>query len=505
MIASLLRPEAYDHPAGEIRLIETHISWVLLSGAYAYKIKKPVDLGFVDFTTPERRRWYCREELRLNRRLAPDLYLGLRPVRGPAERASFRGDGPPIELALQMRRFPQDDLLPAALARGALTPGLLEQLADALARFHAAAAVAGPDTPHGSPEAVCAPVFANLDVLQAQAAPAAVVARLRRWSEAEAEGLRPVFAARKAAGAIREGHGDLHLGNMVLHGGRIEVFDCLEFSEALRWIDPVSDLAFLAMDLARRGHPGAACTVLNRWLATGGDYPGLRTWRWYLLYRALVRAKVATLRLAQGGGRGGGGDGLRRERDGYLAWAEATRRSPAGALVITHGVSGSGKSHLARELCRRLGWIHLRSDVERLRLFGRWGCPARASFCGDPYRPEVSEHLYGERLPACAGAALAGGLAVLVDATFLRRHQRRRMGELAGACGVPFLILDCSCPPDLARRRIAARRSAGGDPSEADGAVLEAQLRDREPLGAHEETHAMGVGPREAGDPDRLA
>lgn len=498
MIEALLRREAYDHPVESIRLLETHISWILLTGPFAYKLKKPVDLGFVDFSTPERRRWFCREELRLNRRLAPDLYVDLREVRGPRGRAAFHGDGPVIEVALRMRQFRQEDLLPRAFEAGRISPRLIDQLADTLVSFHGAAAAAPRDGRLGSPEAVRAPALANLEVLTAEGPAGPVLTALDAWTRAEAERQGPFFAARKAAGAIRECHGDLHLGNMVLHGGRIEVFDCLEFNESLRWIDPVSDMAFLVMDLDRSGEAGAAWRVLNRWLEGGGDYEGLRAWRWYRVYRALVRAKVAALRLRQDDLPATEADRLRGERQAYLDWAGRISRPGEGALVITHGVSGSGKSHLAAHLGERLGWIHLRSDVERRRLLGRWG-PAGlgggARFEGDPYRAEVSDHLYGERLPACAEAALDGGLSVIVDATFLRRRDRQRMRRLAERRGAPFLILDCRVSPGLARERIAGRRRRGEDPSEADAEVLAMQLGRVEHLGPEERDRCLTVEP----------
>lgn len=515
MIAALLRPAAYDHQVGTIDLIETHISWVLLSGPYAYKLKKPVALGFVDFSTPERRRWFCEEELRLNRRLAPELYIGLRNVHGPPERAALWGTGPPIEVAVQMHQFPQEELLPAVLERGDLTTTQLDQLAETLVHFHRAAAVAGEDQqPYGSSEAVQTPAFANLDVLQAgahqdpatEAGEAERLHRLRRWSEAEAERLGPFFTVRRSGGWIRECHGDLHLGNMVLHRGRIEVFDCLEFSPALRWIDPISDMAFLVMDLGQRGCTEAAHRVLNLWLEGSGDYAGLPGWRWYLVYRALVRAKVTSLRLRQGALDAEEQKGLQRARASYLAWAEATIHPQAAALVITHGVSGSGKTHLARRLCGRLAWIHLRSDVERLRLFGRWGPTPESTgpappLGGDPYQEDVTEHLYGTRLVACAEAVLSAGLSLIVDATFLKHHQRRRMAELAARLGVGFAILDCRCSPDQARRRIRERQRKGIDASEADESVLESQLLKREPLAAGEEpvTITVEAGPAEEG------
>ncbi len=495
IIAALLDPGAYDHPVERVDCLETHISWILLTGSIAYKIKKPVNLGFVDFSTPERRRWFCQEELRLNRRLAPDLYLGLSAIHGPAERASLRGSGPTLELAVRMRQFPQSALLGAVLDRHGLSDDQLERLADDLAAFHADAAVARPDDPYGSPELVKTPAVANLEVLAASAAAAAPeVAALRQWTEDSFEALQTTFVLRRSQGRIRECHGDLHLGNLLLEGGRIRVFDCLEFSPELRWIDVISDLAFLVMDLEQRDRPDLGAVLLNRWLGRCGDYGGLLTWRWYRVYRSLVRAKVCALRLRQPDLDAGTEQLLQRDLQRYLLGARLATTVPAPALVITQGVSGSGKSHRARQLCRRQGWIQLSSDVERKRLFGAWGQGDSPPLQGDPYRSEVSADLYGRQLPEQAARILAAGYTVVVDATFLGRDQRRRMEDLARRCGVPFLILACCSTPEQAHRRIEERRQRGGDPSDADGAVLEAQLRAQQPFDEGELGHVLEVG-----------
>ncbi|WP_216903637.1 bifunctional aminoglycoside phosphotransferase/ATP-binding protein [Synechococcus sp. CCY 9618] len=501
MIAALLDPGAYDHPVDRIECLETHISWVLLTGTVAYKIKKPVNLGFVNFSTPERRLGFCREELRLNRRLAPDLYLGLSPVHGPAEQASMAGPGPVIDTAVRMRQFPQSALLPAVLNRDGLGHGQLEALADDLAAFHAAAAVAGENDPYGTPDAVQEPAAANLEVLEACGGSLTrELAPLRPWMDTEFQRLRSTFEQRRSQGRIRECHGDLHLGNMLLERDRIQVFDCLEFSPALRWIDVISDMAFLVMDLDHQGRADLGATVLNRWLGRCGDYAGLLTWRWYRVYRSLVRAKVCALRLGQQDPAAGPSGPMARELERYLRGAVATTSTTPAALVITHGVSGSGKSHRARQLCRRPGWIQLSSDVERKRLFGAWGQGDGPALRGDPYRPEVSEWLYADHLPAQAGRILQAGLSVVVDATFLLRRQRRRMQELACEQGVPFLLLDCPSSPGLAHRRITERQRQGHDPSDADGAVLESQLREMEPLGADERALCLSL----VGDPSAV-
>lgn len=502
LIASLLRPEAYDHPVAAVQLIETHISWVLLTGPYAYKIKKPVDLGFVDFSSLARRRHFCEQELRLNRRLAPDLYLALRSIHGPVEQAHLGGSGVEIEVAVQMHQFRQQDLLPAVLRRGLplneLRP-LVEELAGRLAAFHASAAIAPPESGYGTAARVLQPALANLAVLErCLGRQDQRLEALRPWCEAEAQRLEPLFEQRRRSGRVREAHGDLHLGNLVLHGGRIVVFDCLEFSDALRWIDVISDLAFLAMDLRRRRHSLLAASLLNHWLAGSGDYAGLASWRWYLAYRALVRAKVTALRLEQQAEAASPSERRSGQADlrAYLHLAADLQRRRRPLLLICHGVSGGGKSHRSRWLAERLGWLHIRSDVERLRLFGRWGEPCGPPLQGDAYAPAVSEALYRERLSVCCEAALQAGLSLICDATFLKRWQRRHFRRLAERCGAAFAILPCVCSPSLARQRIALRRQRGDDPSEADAGVLERQLAGLEPLDAEELSCCLELGGR---------
>jgi aminoglycoside phosphotransferase family enzyme/predicted kinase len=499
LIASLMHPEAFDHPVDGIRLLETHISWILLTGTYAYKIKKPVNLGFVDFSTPERRRWFCEEELRLNRRMAPELYLGLRPIHGLPASASFKDGGPVIEWAVQMRQFPQKALLAEALAAGAVDARHWRALADALAAFQASAAVAGEHdggtADFGTAELVGREAQANLAALARWPDQAAHLQPLQHWTDTAFAKLAPAFEQRRRQGRVREGHGDLHLGNMVFLDDRIVTFDCLEFSPELRWIDVVNELAFLFMDLAEHGRAVDGARLLDRWLDRTGDYAGLALWRWYVVYRALVRAKVTALRLDQSGLSTDESSKARAAVSQYLAFAHASAVSPPGRLIITHGVSGSGKSHLSRTLCDQLGWIHLRSDAERKRLFGLWGTGADGAPSADAglYQPAVTERLYGEVLPRFAAAVVQAGFSVVVDATFLQRAHRQTMAETAARCGARFGILDCRTSGDRARARIAQRQRLGGDPSDADATVLEHQCLSAEPLSPEEQAASLVV------------
>ncbi len=495
LIQGLLRPEAYDHPVAGFEVLETHISWVILTGDYAYKLKKPVDFGFVNFTTLERRKFFCGEELRLNRRLAADLYLDVLPVCGSIAHPTFVGAGSPIEYAVKMRQFDQTALLPQVLARGELRPQHLDQFADAIAVFHDHAAVAHAHQSFGEPAAVRLPMTANLEALARHPEFAVQAANLQEWSDREFARLEPEFRERKRLGRVRECHGDLHLGNLVLRNCRIEAFDCLEFSAGLRWIDVVSEVAFLVMDLAERGQPGLANRVLNRWLEQSGDYAGLSTWRWYFVYRALVRAKVASLRMSQGDQSAAEQQAHHAEVTQYLRLAQTWTLPRRTAVIITHGVSGSGKSLLAEQMCQRLGAIRIRSDVERKRQFGLWGFPRLPSRTGNPYAPDVSQSLYGSVLTSLAETIVQNGFSVIVDAAFLRRSDRHAFRELAERLGVAWIILDLAVDPELARQRILQRQTAGGDPSDADVSTLERQLLTQEPLTEREDVFAVrGTG-----------
>ncbi|EDY37345.1 Uma3 [Cyanobium sp. PCC 7001] len=507
LIQALLRPQAYPHPVSRFQLLQTHISWVVLTGSLAYKIKKPVNFGFVDFSTLERRRRCCHEEVRLNRRLNPRLYRGVVAIGGsPAQpRIAEATDEPAAssgqarEYAVRMEQFPQEALLPAVLERGKVSGRHIDRLADALARFHGQAAQAERDGPYGTPKAVLEPVLANVTSLRRHADPglAPRLERLQAWIQRTDRQLRSRFAARLASGRIRECHGDLHLGNLLLRREAIEVFDCLEFNPGLRWIDPISDIAFLVMDLQEHGEQALGSRLLNRWLEQSGDYRGLELWAWYVSYRALVRAKVAAL----------AADQVSVER--YIRLAERTAEPRPQGLVLCHGLSGSGKSHHSGRLLEQLGAIRLRSDVERKRLFGLWGV-ARADRDGppprqgDPYAAAVGEELFSRVLPELAETLLRAGQTVIVDATFLQRRNRQAMAAVAARAGVPLVIVSCEAPKALLEQRLRQRQRQGEDPSDADLAVLRQQERDHEPLTAEEQRHNLTIGPSSTGVADAV-
>ncbi len=452
-----------------VRLLETHLSWVLLDGEHAWKIKKPLRLGFVDFSTPKARLHACREELRLNRRLASWLYLDVVPVRGSPARPRLGGEGRAIDHALRMRQFPDDALLGRRLAEGRLDGATVDRLAARLAEFHLRAPRAAPDAGHGAPAQVLGATAQVLTGLAARG-PDPRLAELAAWCGAEGRRLRRRFEARLRDGWVREGHGDLHLDNLVEIDGEITAFDCLEFDPSLRWIDVQADIAFACVDLQAHGRADLGWRLLDGWLEAIGDHAGMAVHRYYMVYRALVRALVVAIRRAQGVPDGG---------TDYLAVAVRLARARQPRLLITRGPSGSGKSRLALALVEATGAVRLRSDVERKRLFGLGALQA-----GDArrvYSARATLRTYAS-LRRRARDVLAAGYPVIVDAAFLDATRRQAFAALARAMGVPFALLDCHADPALLRERVRARRLRGDDPSEADLQVLEAQLARTEAL-----------------------
>ncbi len=487
-IHNLLTPAGYDHPVRSVRVIETHISWVLLTGDYAYKIKKPLDLGFLDFSTLDKRFAACREEIRLNRRLAPDIYIGVVPITGTPQAPRVNGAGEAFEYAVKMRQFPAEATLDKLDAEGGMTAQQVESIAAALARFHLEGCdKAGANSPHGTPEAVWKPVaqnFAQIAPLLETAADRDLLDTLSRWSENAHAKLAPLMAARKQDGFVRECHGDLHLGNLAWVDDRLLVFDCIEFNPELRWIDIQSEIAFFYMDLLQRGHDEWAWLFLNLWLEETGDYAGLALLRYYAVYRAMVRAKVAAIRMAQL--TGGAREMAQAEVRALLQLAMRLTQSGPVHLSITHGLSGSGKSTRSHALMQKPGAIRLRSDVERKRMAGLTALAKSGSGVGEKlYAADATRQTYAH-LAELAGVLLDAAWPVIADATFLARWQRDLLRDVAKARNVAFGILDFPVPLATLEQRILQRARSSIDASEADLAVLRHQLDTQEPLGGDE-------------------
>lgn len=472
LVAALAKASCYDHDVDKIRLVQTHISWVILTGSFAYKVKKPIKLPFLDFRTLESRRRYCTEEVRLNRRLAPELYLGVVPIGG-SHSAPRVGAKPAIEYAVKMRQFDTDAELHHRVERGLVTREALVDFATRLAEFHGGLAALDLGTEIGR---LSGNALDNIGEL-ARYLPKTRerdIAALRSWTEQELACLGPVFGWRAAAGAYKECHGDLHLKNLLWRDGAIVAFDALEFDRRLREIDVISEAAFLAMDLIVHRRPDLSHAFLNGYLEASGDYSGVHVLRFHLVYRALVRAKVEAL----GGTQGARARGL----DRYLGTALELCSRPKPLLIITHGLSGSGKTHVTEKLVGTLPALRVRSDLERKRLHGLAAFARTGSGVGQGvYTSSDHERTY----TALAGATdtlLRHGFNAIVDAAFLRRSDRWAFRQLAAANGARFAILEATAPTRELRRRVVAREAHGRDASEANLAVLDHQLRNREPL-----------------------
>ena len=461
VVGFLARPETFG-AATPVERVETHAALVFLSGDRAIKIKKPVALGYLDFSTLDKRRRALARELELNRPNAPEIYRDLVPVvRAGDGRLSLGGEGEPVEWALDMHRFDQDQLLDRTAARGPLDGALATALADAvLAAHRKAPAAAGADQVTAMTRIV-GQLSDDLERLGHGQA-------FRTAAGKALEHARAALADRSAAGFVRRCHGDLHLGNIVVIDGRPVLFDALEFDEEMATIDVLYDLAFLLMDLGQRRQRAAANRVLNRYLqGAPGNEAGLTALPLFLGLRAGVRAMVIAERAAQGGCE----DPRTAE---YLRAALDTFAPPPPRLVAVGGFSGTGKSTLAAALAPDIGAhpgaVHLRSDVERKALFG---VAETTRLAPEHYEPDVTARVYG-RICERARAALQAGYSVVADAVFARADERQAIEDVARGAGAAFTGIWLSAPADRLAERVAARR---GDASDATAAVVEMQMK----------------------------
>jgi uncharacterized protein len=510
LVARLLEAAAYPHPTADVRLIETHISWVFLTGDFVYKVKKPCNLGFLDFSTLDRRRRFCDEEVRLSGRFAPHLYLGVVPITGPAGEAQVGGAGVPIEWAVKLRQFDEAGRLDRVFDEGRLTAADCERLGVEIAGVEERLAAADPTAGWGTADAFLSTVAMNLAQLrQARPETCARADSLEAWIRGEANRLRDAIAARVAAGKIRECHGDLHLANIVLHEGRMMAFDGIEFNDSLRWIDVANDIAFLAMDLRARGRADLAARVVNAWMEAADDHAAAAVLPLYTVYRAIVRAAVAAIRQGQAAGDGDApaAEAAASESDRYLDLAMSFAGPRHPTLFVTTGISGTGKTTLAGRIVDACGAIRLRSDVERKRLAGMAATdrPADDDHTRELYGPAMTARVY-QRLAALAATVLDSGTSVVVDATGNTREHRDMLAAVARDHNVPLVWLELDVPAEFVLARVAARQTAGTDASDASLDVVRGQLASRQPITPEEVAAVPGarlvrVSPWDAEDP----
>jgi uncharacterized protein len=460
LIRQLLSPRAYRHKVDRVHLEETHISWVLLAGRYAYKIRKPVDLGFVDFTAREQRATDCKEEIRLNRRLCPDVYLGVVDVVRRQSRLCIGGSGQPVEPAVRMRRLPESGMLPNLLASGAADHRLMRRLGHHLARFHASAATGNGVDEYGS----LPTVRSNWDENFAQMNPRlgqmlskdtnrAISQFVDRWLRERAA----LVERRVANGRVREGHGDLHAASICVEGRRLQLFDCLEFAPRFRCGDVAAEVAFLAMDLAHRGRADLAAAFVNAYVEASDDSELLSLLDFYCCYRAYVRGKVMSMRLDQHLP-ADEAQTIEAEATAYfdLAWAYAGGFG-GPVLLVAMGLPASGKTTLGQALAVRLGLVHLSSDLVRKELVGvRPTEHVRAEFGQGAYAPSMTRRTYSA-LRRRAATWLRRGQSVVLDATFGRPEEREAVRRLAARLGARMAVVVCEADDRTIRARLASR------------------------------------------------
>ena len=483
LIDTLQQMDSWPHDVAEIQVIDTHISWVILTGEYAYKIKKPVDFGFLNFTTLEQRKHFCEEELRLNQRLAPDIYLEVVGINQGENGISIGEVGEnTLEYAVKMRQFAQNQRLDQLLQGQRFELHWIDDLAEQIAEFHQNVPIVGPDSPWGEPDTLWEVVADNyrhlLNVL-GEGPERTQVESLYAHAKDSFQQLQDTLALRKAQGHVRECHGDLHLGNITLHEDALRLFDCIEFNLQFRWIDTLSDMAFLLMDIEANGQPRWANRCINLYLEQGGDYEGLRLLNFYKSYRAMVRAKVATL--------GPVHDLPQLQHYLDLTQTYATPQTPQ--LLLMHGVSGTGKSYLSQLLLDHTGVIRVRSDVERKRIFRELSLKGEKL---DMYGAEMNVRTHNALIDLTR-VLLTAGYSVVVDATFIRQRARNEFRKLAESLAVETRIIACECDPKLVRARLNKRVAEGTDASDADVSVMEAQLDFLQPITEEEEAITVTV------------
>jgi aminoglycoside phosphotransferase family enzyme/predicted kinase len=491
LIRALSLSKAYPFSVADIEVRQTHISMVFLAREYVYKVKKPVKLSFLDFSTLEKRRHFCDEEVRLNRRLAPDVYLGVVPVTGDSGNLRFEGEGEPVDWAVKMRRLTEEATLERHLARDELAPGDLAAVARRLAEFHRAAA----RSEHISEFGRCETVAKNIRENFAVAAPLVgrtmsepVRDRLVALTEESLRTLQPMIDARAARGVPCDTHGDLHLDHVYLFPDRsapadLVVVDCIEFNERFRYADPVADMAFLVMDLTFHGRSDLAAGFAAAWFEASGDVEGRALLPLYVSYRAGVRGKVDGLQLVETEIPEAAREKALPRARGHWLLALNQLESPGRRVcqVLIGGLPGTGKSSLAASLAAAGNFHVIRSDVVRKELAeivrgGKAITPGSAEI----YTREWTDRTYAECLRR-AEERLFEGERVVIDATFVEEGRRRQFFEAAARWAVPVLFLVCEAEPAAVEARLKARR---GDVSDADWSVYREAARRWEEPGA---------------------
>ena len=494
LLQSLTNPTVYDHEVGAITVIETHISWVILTGTFVYKIKKPVKFCFLDYSSLEKRKFYCEEEIRLNSRTAKSLYLGVVAIRGTHELPTLSQHGSPIEYAVKMRQFPQEHLFSALADDDQLKTDHIDRLASEIAASHRLFDGDPKKKILGSAENIhfwAMDNFIQINNLPPIGEDKDLLGTLEDWSKREHQKKLIQFEERRNSGFIKECHGDLHLSNIVMWEDKPTLFDCIEFNEELRWIDVISEIAYVVIDLKMHQQNSYACRFLNKYLQLTGDYSGLHLLKYYSVYRAMVVAKVRKIKAIQQVDKIKNQNNLKDSFLSYIQFASELIENTRPKLIIMHGLSGSGKSTLAAQLVESMSVLQIRSDIERKRLAGFDSFEETHSEIDKGiYSRAASSDTY-QKLAELAETVLNAGYTAIVDACFLKIGERKKFHAVAKKLAVPFIIMSCQAETDSLKKRIIERANKKDDPSEADVNVLMHQLENNDELNELEKEHTL--------------
>lgn len=474
----LFSTRAFGVTSDQVRLIQTHISWVVLAGAYAYKLKKPVAFPFLDYGSLQKRQQFVVKEMERNRNWAGSLYLDVVGLHGKFGEVVFGDATDEVEWCLRMHRFDQEDCLLRHAEHGLIPRKWIDDLAEHFVAAHAAARPAAVDSPWGTAQSLSLQLdqcCLDIEVATKKMGVSADPQRIDAILQARLRTIEPILSDRKKQGFIRECHGDLHLGNLIRWQGHTVGFDAIEFNPDFFWIDVWNDVAFTIMDLDWHKQKENAARLTNAYAESTGDYAGLAMLSVFLAYRALVRSRIAALRVQQNTIDSDVARFALRDMLGYLELANGYLHTESPMLFITHGVSGSGKSKGSERCIESRRAIRIRTDVERKRLAGIDRLAA-----GDEriYTVEFTKSTY-QRCIDLARQVLAAGFSVVIDGTFLKGWQRELAYNLGREMSVQVEILDFDAPVNVLKERIS-RRTA--DPSDATLDVLARQLAEREPL-----------------------
>ena len=479
LVQSLLRKAAYPHPVNAIRLIETHLSWVFLTGDYVYKVKKPLRYPFVDFSTLALRKHFCEEELRLNQRFNTKLYIDVVPIVARKNKRVFIVDRAEqdtiLDWAVKMRQFDSSAQADMLLANSQLTTKEMQHFGGQLAAQHMV--LPRSEAPY-DPAAPIKDNFASLKTAQLEHNLQEKLAAIETHANNLLATSRQALQERHLAGFVRECHGDLHLSNIVRLEGELCAFDCLEFNPSLSTIDTTNDLAFLFMDCNVRQRPDLAYAFLDGYLDNSGDYAGAELLTLFASYRSTVRAKVAALRLEQTPADSATLDKL----ETHLTWAYKLAERRVGNIFLMHGFSGSGKSYWAAQLVPMLGAIRIRSDVLRKQLAGIAPQQRLSPGVGNAIYSATSSDIVYDAMAAHTRALVENGETVIIDATNLRFAQRKLFYDLAESLGTKCQVISLTANEEVLLQRIKQRATRNDDPSDANADVLAWQQTQADPL-----------------------